>query len=139
MKYALLFALSLVPLCGFAQDDPDKKPDPIDVAMDQAMDKDPSTAGMVRAYSDANTKWDRKMNSLYKELKEKMKPEEWTALVTAQKAWLAYRDAQRKSLLATYGQMEGTMWIPVSALREMDLTKDRALFLEALLSDVSER
>jgi hypothetical protein len=38
---------------------------PIDRAMDAAMEKDPSTAGMVQAISKANKQWDKEMNALY--------------------------------------------------------------------------
>jgi uncharacterized protein YecT (DUF1311 family) len=112
---------------------------PIDRAMDAAMEKDSSTAGMVEAVSIAAKKWDREMNSLYQDLKKQMQPGEWTALVAAQKAWIVYRDAQTKSLVETYGHMEGTMWIPESASAVMNLTRDRALFLQSLKETISER
>lgn len=112
---------------------------PIDRAMDAAMDKDPSTAGMVQAVAQANKQWDRKMNAIYQDLNKAMVPEEWAALVIAQKAWVVYRDAQTKSLVETYGRMEGTMWIPASASAVMDLTRERALFLQSLKDTLSER
>jgi len=119
--------------------DGERQKHPIDIALDKAMDKDPSTAGMVRAISDANAAWDKEMNIAYRALKKEMKPDEWTALVEAQKAWIAFRDAQTKALHAFYSHMEGTMWISVSASVEMNLTKDRALFLGALKEQISER
>jgi hypothetical protein len=42
------------------------------------------------------------------------------------------------SIESTYSKMEGSMWRPVSASRVMEITKERALFLEALLENVSE-
>ena len=42
-------------------------------------------------------------------------------------------------LVETYGRMEGTMWIPMSASAVMGLTKDRALFLQSLKDTISER
>lgn len=112
---------------------------PIDREMEAAMDKDPSTAGMVTAISKANKQWDREMNALYQDLKKTMEPEEWQTLVAAQKAWIVYRDAQTKSLVETYGRMEGTMWIPMSASAVMNLTKERAQFLKSLKETISER
>ncbi len=117
----------------------DEKKHPIDQAMDAAMERDSSTAGMVQAVSNANKQWDKEMNALYQDLKKAMKPEEWAALVAAQKAWIVYRDAQTKSIVETYGHMEGTMWIPMSASAVMELTKDRALFLQSLKETISER
>lgn len=133
LLFLLLAALSLSPLQA------EDEVDPTDKAMEEAIDKDSSTAGMVRAISDANAQWDKRMNAAYKKLKTSMQSNEWEALVAAQKAWLVFRDAQRKSILAMYGNMDGTMWIPVSAQREMDLTKERARYLESLVSDISER
>ena len=117
----------------------DEKKHPIDQAMDAAMERDSSTAGMVNAVSKANKDWDKEMNALYQDLKKTMKPEEWAALVTAQKAWIVYRDAQTKSIVETYGHMEGTMYIPMSASEVMEITKDRALFLKSLKEMISER
>ena len=117
----------------------DEKKHPIDQAMDAAMERDSSTAGMVNAVSKANKDWDKEMNALYQDLKKTMKPEEWTALVAAQKAWIVYRDAQTKSIVETYGHMEGTMYIPMSASEVMEITKDRALFLKSLKEMISER
>ena len=63
----------------------------------------------------------------------------WAALVAAQKAWIVYRDAQKKSIVETYGHMDGTMYIPMSASAVMEITKDRALFLKSLKELISER
>ena len=117
----------------------DEEKSPIDLEMEAAIEKDSSTAGMVQAASMANKQWDAEMNSCYQKLKKTMKPDEWEALVTAQRAWLAYRDAQIKSLVAIYDHMEGTMWIPVSASSVMEITKHRALFLKDLGETISER
>jgi len=103
------------------------------------MEKDPSTAGMVSAISDASIQWDKRMNSAYNSLKRKMEPGEWAALVAAQKAWLNYRDLQTKSIEATFSKMEGTMWVPASSAQVMEITKQRAIFLSALLETISER
>src|SRR6476660_7736088 len=54
--------------------------DPIDDHMRSAIDRDPSTAGMVRAYSDASVQWDKRMNSAYRSLKKQMSPDEWQSL-----------------------------------------------------------
>ncbi|HEY8904184.1 MAG TPA: lysozyme inhibitor LprI family protein [Chthoniobacterales bacterium] len=139
MKLLHILLCLLIPLAQtFAEDSPTKK-DPIDMAMDAAMDKDPSTAGMVKAISDANTKWDKRMNDAFQNLKKTMQPDEWHYLVLAQKDWLVYREAQLKSINVTFSKMDGTMWIPVSASKAMEITKERALFLESLVDTIGER
>jgi uncharacterized protein YecT (DUF1311 family) len=137
MKHYLLGLFLLYPCCAFAEDT--AKKDAIDRAMEAAMERDPSTAGMVRAISDANVQWDKKMNSIYKSLMKKMESDEWKSLVSAQKAWINYRDLQTKSIESIYSKMDGTMWIPVSTSRVMEITRERALFLESLLENISER
>ena len=137
MKHHLLALFLFSTACLFGEDA--AKQDPIDRAMEAAMEKDPSTAGMIQAISDAGVQWDKRMNSIYNSLRKTMEPDEWKSLVSAQKAWVNYRDLQIASIEATYSRMEGTMWRPVSASRVMEITKERALFLEALLKNVSER
>ena len=134
----LLLSLLMLP-CLVSAKEPDGKDDPIDVAMAAAMEKESSTAGMVRAIGDAHEKWDKKLNVTYQLLKRKMGADEWKELVAAQKAWVAFRDAQLKSMDATFAQLQGTMWIPIRASMEKDLTKERAQFLEAVLHNISLR
>jgi uncharacterized protein YecT (DUF1311 family) len=137
MKHHLLALFLFSTMCLFGENAAEQ--DPIDRAMEAAMEKDPSTAGMIQAISDAGVQWDKRMNSIYNSLRKAMEPDEWKSLVSAQKAWVNYRDLQIASIEATYSRMEGTMWRPVSASRVMEITKERALFLEALLENVSER
>jgi uncharacterized protein YecT (DUF1311 family) len=137
MKHCFLALLFFSTACLSGEDK--VKQDPIDRAMEAAMEKDPSTAGMIQAVSDAEVQWDKRMNSNYNSLRKAMEPDEWKSLVSAQKAWINYRDLQIASIEATYSKMEGSMWRPVSASRVMEITKERALFLEALLDNISER
>jgi uncharacterized protein YecT (DUF1311 family) len=107
--------------------------DPIDQAMEAAMEKDPSTAGMVGAINDALAKWEEKLDSSYKALEKKLPANEWKELVEAQKAWISFKDLQLKALASSYDRMEGTMWVPIHAERAMGLTRQRAQFLAVML------
>jgi uncharacterized protein YecT (DUF1311 family) len=111
--------------------------DPIDRAMEAAMAKNPSTAGMVDAIDNALKQWDQKLNTSYKALNKELPAAEWKELVTAQRAWIAFRDAQLKAMDATFDRMEGTMWIPIRAEMAMNLTRQRAQFLENMLHNVT--
>jgi uncharacterized protein YecT (DUF1311 family) len=113
--------------------------DPIDIAMNAAMERNGSTAGMCEAIAEANEKWEARLNAVYAKLKKQMPPEEFAALQQAQRAWIAYRDLQIKSYEATYSRMDGTMWIPCSASAVMNLTKQRVQELEGILNLLSER
>lgn len=111
--------------------------DPIDRAMEAAMTKNYSTAGMVDAIDTALTQWDKKLNASYKGLQAKLPANEWKELVTAQRAWVAFRDAQIKAMDATFERMKGTMWIPIRAEMVMNLTRERAKFLANMLHNVT--
>lgn len=111
--------------------------DPIDKAMEAAMEKNYSTAGMVEAISTAHTQWDKKLNASYKGLQAKLPADEWKELVAAQRAWIAFRDAQLKAMDTTFARMEGTMWIPIRAEMAMNITRQRAQFLENMLHNVT--
>jgi uncharacterized protein YecT (DUF1311 family) len=113
--------------------------DPIDLEMDAAMEQAMSTADMVAAITAAHEKWEAKLNSTYRVLKQRMPPEEFAALQQAQRAWITFRDKQIESYGITYGAMEGTMWIPIHAGAVMRITKQRALDLENILGLLGER
>jgi uncharacterized protein YecT (DUF1311 family) len=52
----------------------------------------------------------------------------------AQRAWLAWRDAQSEAISAAY-QREGTMWGLVAAERRLDLVREQAVRLGQLAAD----
>jgi len=137
MKLFLLPVLIL--MVAFSLAYAQEKKDPIEVRMAAAMDENPSTAGMLDAIEVAKRQWDERMNEDYAKLKKQMTPDEWSAFVKAQKAWIAYRDVQIDSLGKTYSKMEGTMWLPARAHAEMDLTKERSQFLQKTLELLTER
>jgi uncharacterized protein YecT (DUF1311 family) len=113
--------------------------DPIDIAMEAAMYRNSSTAGMCEAISQAQKKWEARLNAAWAKLKSKMTADEFAELQKAQRAWLTYRDLQIQSYSATYGKMEGTMWIPCSASAIMEITKQRVEDLETILGLLDER
>lgn len=133
----LLFIIAI--LCVLPRGEGSEVKDPIDIAMESAMDRNGSTAGMCEAIADANGKWEERLNTAWEKLKKKMPDDEFVELQKAQRAWLAYRDLQIKSYDATYGKMEGTMWIPCRASAVMELTKQRVQDLESLLGLLEER
>ena len=113
--------------------------DLIEIQMDAAMEQNGSTAGQVEAITEANQKWESKLNAIYKSLKQKMPPDEFAALQQAQRAWITYRDKQLLSYDSTYGNMDGTMWVPMHAYAVMNLTKQRVQDLKNILGLLDER
>lgn len=115
------------------------KPDPIDAAYAACIEKDPSTAGMVGCADAAETAWDKALNEAYAKLLKELKgtPGE-AALRTAQRAWVAQRDAEYKLHSAVHGLLQGTMWGPVMADQRMSIVKARALQLRAYIDFIAD-
>lgn len=138
MKTCLLLAASLFAACITLDAAPQGK-DQIDLAMDAAMEKDPSTAGMVQAAAQAEEKWRKAIDHALAKLKKEMTPAQWRALQASQRAWRAYRDKEVETQDALYGAMEGTMWRPAAAWKRMELNRNRALVLRDYVATLSER
>ena len=113
--------------------------DPIDAAMEKAMERDGSTGGMVEAISAAHQQWEEKLNALYNQLKKAMPSDEFAALQLAQRAWITYRDKQVAAYENSYSKMDGTMWGPMCGNAIMSLIRQRAKELEGHLGLLAER
>lgn len=64
------------------------------------MDVDYSTSGMNNAMIAQADSYDKLMNKYYNKLLEKLKKEDKKTLITAQKAWVAYRNAETQLIWA---------------------------------------
>jgi uncharacterized protein YecT (DUF1311 family) len=128
----MLFVL-IQPLSLGAAPDPcaSTTKDPIDVAQEKDIAKDSSTAGIRAASNAAREKWDAEMNGSYKRLMAKLDPERRAALQKAQRAWLAFRDAEGESITSVVATQQGTMYQMIATDRGAELVKDRALQLRA--------
>jgi uncharacterized protein YecT (DUF1311 family) len=138
MKTHLLLSALIVTICTDLQATPQKK-DPIDIAMNKAMEKNPSTGGMVQAAAQADKKWQKEIDRALANLQKAMSAEQWNALQASQEAWRAYRDKELATQGALYGAMQGTMWRPVVASQAMELDRARALLLRDYIETLSER
>jgi len=69
------------------------------------MNVDYSTAGMNKAMIEKAIAYDLLLNNYYKLLMGKLKPADKTALIAAQRAWITFRDAEKK-LIATLAKTE---------------------------------
>jgi uncharacterized protein YecT (DUF1311 family) len=126
MKYAALLIAILVAVNAWGQDE---RKHPIDRKIAAAEEKAGSTAEMRQTYVDGLQMWDAELNRIYAELKQKLKPKNFAGLQNAQRQWIAYRDAQVKFLNELYSEFNGTMYIPMRAAAEMEITRSRAVEL----------
>lgn len=122
---AVLFSLFSLPL--LAQNDDH----PIDKFLDECMEKDMSTAGMVKCINEAYDKWDAELNRVYKLLIKNVDDKSAASLKSAQIEWIAFRDKEFKLIDDIYSKLEGTMYIPMRAADRMEIVKKRVLELDA--------
>jgi uncharacterized protein YecT (DUF1311 family) len=108
----------------------------IDLFVDKAMDKDPSTAGMIKAMDEGEKLWDAELNKYYKLLSEKMDKESKAALKKAQLAWITFRDAEFAMIADIYSKQEGTMYRVIAVSSHMEVVKRRALDLKNLYQEL---
>ena len=68
----------------------------IEQLVSKRMDIDYSTIGMNATVIEKTASYDKLMNMYYNKLLKVLKPEDKQTLVAAQRAWIAYRDAEAK-------------------------------------------
>jgi uncharacterized protein YecT (DUF1311 family) len=111
---------------------------PIDQALDACIEKDGSTAGMIRCTDKAYVAWDRQLNKNYTDLMRRLKPSQQATLKTAQLEWLKYRDADFKLIDSVYDTLQGTMYHPMRMAERLEVVKKRALDLRGYLELLEE-
>lgn len=105
----------------------------VDAFLDACMEKNYSTQGMLSCLRQADAMWDKEMNSTYKKLLTKLTVKGQADIRASQRAWIAFRDKEYKSINSVFSQQQGTMFLPMHADASMRLTKERALQLQSLL------
>jgi uncharacterized protein YecT (DUF1311 family) len=111
--------------------------DPIDTSEKECLKSlGMSTAGILDCLSQSYEKWDARLNTVYGELSQKVAPEAAASIQTAQKTWLAYRDANDAFAadfldpvqMGSLGRVE-SMSTTVQIVRERALTVQNHLSL----------
>ena len=113
-------------------------PHQIDKALDACIDKNGSTAGMVRCTDVAYAAWDRELNRNYAALMAKLKPPQKESLRLAQLEWIKQRDLEFKFIDSIYDTLEGTMYIPMRIAAHMEVIRKRALGLKDYLDLIND-
>lgn len=109
---------------------------PIDRQLRECIERDSTTAGMVRCAEEARQAWDRELQRTYAALLEAVDPPGRQDLQRAQTAWVAFRDAESVWLDRLYAIPTGTMYPVLRAGDEAGLVKERALRLRSYLEFV---
>lgn len=72
----------------------------IEKAFSLRMKKDYTTVGMNKAIEEMTSSYDQLLNKYYNRLLKLLQPQDKITLVTAQKAWLQFRDTESKLIRA---------------------------------------
>lgn len=128
MRNIFIALLLCITNSAFAQEEP--VPHPIDIWLQQELEKDYTTMGMRAAMNTAREKWDREMNEIYTRLMSRLNKEQKASLRESQRAWLKFRDAEGKVISSIIASKEGTMWQLTATSNGMDLVRARALQLK---------
>lgn len=137
----MLCAAAAAPAAVAAQPDAATGTHRIDRKLTQCLN-DPehaSTGGQTECVDDAGRAWDAQLNASYRALLAGLPAADRPALLHAQRAWLARRDADLKLIGAVYATTHGTVYAPMNANDVMALTQQRALTLQRFEADRAAR
>ncbi len=96
-----------------------------------------TTKGMIDCVNTAITMWDIELNKTYKRMLDLLTVEQKEILKIAQRKWIEYRDKEIEFSNQIYSDMQGTMWLPISARTKLDLTRQRTIDLENYIADLT--
>ena len=106
--------------------------DPIDTKLDACLGDEMSTQGMVECYGAAYEAWDAALNDAYGALMKTLTAEEAGKLRDAQRAWIAFRDAESNFLASLMTPDRGTIMRITTNAMMTDLVKQRTQALRSL-------
>ena len=132
----LSILLLLFPISSYSQK---PKKHPIDKALEDCMDKAPSTFATRDCDDKALEMWDKELNKVYRELAAKLDPEGKTALKAAQTEWIRYRDEEYKLTDAIYSKQQGSMYLWMAVDHRVGIVRQRAEALQFYLDLIKEQ
>ena len=112
---------------------------PIDIKLEQKIEQDSSTTGMVEAYQWACKEWDKLLNKNYNALMKKLSKAEQDKLLVSQLEWIKYRDLEFEFNGKYWSGFQGTMYRIAPAAFQSDFIRERALRLGYYLEDLNDR
>lgn len=97
--------------------------------VDETQQCDGTTTDMVQCINGLRDRWDRRLNAAYKKVMDAESAAQKAALRSAQRQWIAYRDAN----CTYYAGGEGSIARIEAASCDYSLTRDRARELEQIM------
>jgi uncharacterized protein YecT (DUF1311 family) len=110
--------------------------DPIDAGLQGclAAPDGSTTAGMLTCYDQATTLWDKRLTVAYGQLMKTLDPASRASLLTAERAWVDFRQKNDAFNGAPWRERTGSLSRVIFASANMERVKQRALDLEFVLT-----
>jgi uncharacterized protein YecT (DUF1311 family) len=105
---------------------------PTDDSLDHCIDQQATPSEQALCVEEALGRWDEIMNAVYQKLTERLPSK--STLVEAQRAWLAFRDAEYLLIDSIYETLPAQEYQPFHAYWRLRLTRERALLLKKYLA-----
>jgi uncharacterized protein YecT (DUF1311 family) len=126
-----------LPRAGKAKEDPENSGNlevdyATDDSLDHCIDQHATPSEQATCVEEALGQWDEVMNAVYQKLTE-LSPLK-SALVDAQRTWLAFRDAEYLLIDSIYEALPAAEYQPLHAYWRLRLTRERALLLKKYLA-----
>jgi uncharacterized protein YecT (DUF1311 family) len=112
----------------------------IDVQLRECLDstENETTDRLIKCSIRAGDAWDKELNKYYKLLMKALTADEKEKLINSQKKWVIYRDSEIEFTRTIYDNLQGTTWRVVSADRQTEITRQRALELKEYFANIPE-
>ncbi len=94
--------------------------------------------GMLSCLDEGYSRWDSELNFMYQGLRGLLNQQQKEALKKAQRAWIAYRDAEFETINLIYGSLQGSMWRLAAMSAKVEMVKARTLELQAYSESLQE-
>lgn len=107
---------------------------PISRAAESCMQRRDSTLGMHECLGEAIERWDLQLNLHYRRLTGGLSEETLAEVKAAQRAWMAWRDAQYEAFTAL-GSESGSLGGVINGQRRLAIVREQAVRLGALAAD----
>lgn len=115
----------------------DKQEQCLEKALEVCSEKEDTGGWGARCADRAEQLWNKELNKVYKELQGRLTLKERNVLISSQRSWIQYRNAEFKLIDSMYSFKKGSMNISFNAHARKGVVMKRALALKHYLEGYS--
>ena len=115
----------------------DKEEPCLETALDVCVEKEDTAGWSARCATRAEQLWNKELDKVYKELQGELTLKERNVLISSQRSWIQYRNAEFKLIDSMYSFKKGSMNISFNAHARKGVVMKRALALKHYLEGYS--